>query len=148
ARLVECERARRASARGGHTWRAVPAHDRNLLRPRAARAHRPEGHAESTATGAECPGVQRHNRVPFATAGSAERHLWCTRTDRALGRLPRGVPAAIARCAGAPDVSSTIRLSFAGILREILSSTMCTGRRYLLCFHRRDPFLHLRFCGQ
>src|SRR5215471_12698747 len=72
-------------------WRAVPAHDRNLLRPRAARARRPEGHAESAATGAECAGVQRHNRVPFATAGSAARHLWCARTDRALARLSRGV---------------------------------------------------------
>src|SRR5438045_6248480 len=66
ARLVECEPPRRASTGGDHTRRAVRAHDRNLLRPGAARAYRPQGHAVSAATRPECAGVQRRDRVPFA----------------------------------------------------------------------------------
>ena len=41
----------------------------------------------------------------FASAGGATHDLWRTRTDRALARLSRDVPAALAHCAGASDVA-------------------------------------------
>ena len=49
----------------------------------------------------DCAGVQRRDRVPFAAAGGAARALWRPRTGRALARLPRDVPAALAHRAGA-----------------------------------------------
>src|SRR5260221_10336163 len=104
ARLVECERPQRARTSGDHAWRAVLAHDRDLLRSRATRAHRQQGHAVSAATRAVCAGVQGRGRVPFAAAGGAARDLWRARTDCALARLSRDVPAAFADGAGAPDV--------------------------------------------
>src|SRR5215470_15231375 len=107
--VVECEHSRRAGTGGDHTRRAVRAHDRNLLRPSTARAHRPQGHAVSAATRTECAGVQRCDRLPFASAGGATRDLWRTRTDRALARLSRDVPAALAHCAGASDVATEPR---------------------------------------
>src|SRR5262249_8531278 len=58
----------RARARGNSS--------QTLLRPRAARLYRPQGHAVSIATRAECEGVQRHHRIPFATARGTARSLW------------------------------------------------------------------------
>src|SRR5262249_11036357 len=64
-----------------------------------------EGHAVSAATRTECTGIQRCDRLPFASAGGATHDLWRTLTDRALARLSRDVPAALAYCAGASDVA-------------------------------------------
>ena len=105
ARLVECEHSRRPGTGRDHTRRAVPAHDRNLLRPSTPREHRPQGHTVSAATRSECAGVQRCDRLPLASAGGRTRELWRTRTDCALARLSRDVPAALAHCAGASDVA-------------------------------------------
>ena len=126
ARLVECGRPRRARTGGGHTWRAVRAHDRDLLRPRAARAHRRQGHAVSAATRPECAGVQRRDRVPFAAAGGAARDLWRPRTGRTLARLSRDVPAALAHRTGASGVNR------ANSLEMNWRSASCYSDRYHL----------------
>ena len=105
ARLVECERPRRARTSGDRTRRTVRAHDRDLLRSRATRAHRQQGHALSAATRAVCAGVQGRGRVPFAAAGGAAHDLWRADTDRPLARLSRDVPSALAHRAGAADVA-------------------------------------------
>jgi len=106
ARLVECKHARRAGTGGHHTRRAVRAHDRSLLRPSTVRAHRPQGHTVSAATRTECAGVQCCDRLRFASAGGATPDLWRTRTDRALARLSRNVPAALAHRADASDLAA------------------------------------------
>ena len=48
---------------------------------------------------------KRCDRLPFAFAGGATRDLWRTRPDRALARVSRDVPAALAYCADASDVA-------------------------------------------
>src|SRR5205814_4684567 len=85
--------------------RAVRAHDRDLLRPRAAWIHGRQGPALPAATRAMCARVQRRARAPFAAAGAATHDLCCASTDRALARLSRHVPAVLAHRAGAQDVA-------------------------------------------
>src|SRR5215472_5443286 len=106
ARLVERDLPRCAGTGRGHTRLAVRAPDRNLLRLGTARAHRPHGHAVSATTRAECAGVQRRDRVPFAAAGGAARHLWRTCTRRPLARLSRDVSAALTYCASHADLAT------------------------------------------
>ncbi len=69
ARLVECERPRRAGTGGDHPRRAVRAHDRDLLRPRAARTHRQQGHAASRCN-------SRYVRASSATWSCSVRRRW------------------------------------------------------------------------
>src|SRR6516165_12173946 len=72
---------------------------------RTARAHRRQGHAASVAARSRREGVQRRDRVPFAAAGGAARDLWRAGSDRALARLSRDIPAAVAHRARASDVA-------------------------------------------
>ena len=69
----------RATATREYEWRshgaAVRARDRNL-RPLSTARTQTGRTAESAATGAECAGVQRHNRVPFAAAGKRQRAMF------------------------------------------------------------------------
>ena len=48
---------------------------------------------------------ERQKVVDFSS-----RDLWCARTDRALARLSRDVPAALAHCAGPSDVALASQL--------------------------------------
>jgi hypothetical protein len=105
ARLVECERRRRAGTSGDHTRRTVRALDRDRLWARAAWPHRQKGHAVSASTRAVCTGVQGRDRVPFAATGATGRDIYLACADRALARLSRDVPAAFTHCPGASDVA-------------------------------------------
>src|SRR5215472_14763311 len=111
ARLVECKRRRRAGTCGNHTRRTVRAHDRNVLWTRAARTHRPQGHAVSTTTVAERPGVQRCDRVPFAAACATAHDLWHTNTYCAYARLSGYVPTALSPGAGPAKLITVPRWS-------------------------------------
>src|SRR6185503_16352058 len=107
ARLVECGRLRRARTGGSDTRRAIPLHDRDLLRPCAARANRQQRLAVSVATCPDFTGVQRRDRISLAAAGDPANDFWRTGPDRALARLQRDLPATLTHRAGASDVAPT-----------------------------------------
>jgi len=74
-------------------------------------AYRRQGYTASIAARTGCTRVQRRDRFPFATTGSAARAFWCAHSDCALARLSRDIPSAVPNRAGAANVNnSEVRL--------------------------------------
>src|SRR5262249_55400060 len=92
---------------GSDARRTLRPYDRNIIWPRAVGAYRRQGYAPSIAARAGCTRVQRRDRFPFATTGSAARAFWCARSDCALARLSLDIPSAVSNGVGDANVNNS-----------------------------------------
>src|SRR6185503_7307355 len=75
---------------------------------RPPRSHKQKGHAAFTAARVVCAGVQRRDRVSFATAGGSTHALCRANSNRALARLPCDISSAFSHGSGATDIARAL----------------------------------------